>query len=240
MPDRSALAVYGRALDHGGTLRLRYGDGSVRPLDVRAWTADADDADHLLLAPCTGPTLDLGCGPGRLVAALAARGVPALGVDLSPRAVALARRRGAPAVVRDLFAPLPGEGRWAFALLADGNLGIGGDPARLLARVGQLLAPGGLLLVEVSPDDVDRRDVVRIAVEGGPVSAPFAWAELGAAALSRLALGAGWTVSSDRRLAGGRRVLGLVPPAGTRARVHLMSLAAQAGPPQPLSLDDAG
>ena len=29
---------------------------------------------------------------------------------------------------RDLFAPLPGEGRWHHVLLADGNIGIGGDP----------------------------------------------------------------------------------------------------------------
>ena len=30
---------------------------------------------------------------------------------------------------------MPGEGRWETALLADGNIGIGGHPARLLRRV---------------------------------------------------------------------------------------------------------
>lgn len=212
MPDRSALAVYGRALAGGGALSLRYGDGAVRRLDVRAWTAEADATDRRLLAGCTGPTLDLGCGPGRLVAALAARGVPALGVDLSPRAVAMARRRGAAAVVRDLFAPLPGEGRWSFVLLADGNIGIGGDPVSLLARTARLLARGGVVLAEVSPDDVDRRGLVRIAAGDGPASRPFAWAELGATALGALAESAGWHVSRDWFPGRGRRILTLTIP----------------------------
>jgi SAM-dependent methyltransferase len=212
MPDRSVLAVYGRALAGGGDLRLWSGEGSMRSLDVRAWTADADPADLRLIAACTGPTVDLGCGPGRLVAALAARGVPALGVDLSPRAVAMARRRGASAVVGDLFAPLPDEGRWKFALLVDGNIGIGGDPGRLLARIARLLAPGGTLLAEVTPEDVDRRGQFRIVTGEGPVSAPFAWAEVGAPALRRIAAAGGWTVVSDTSPGAGRRVLTLVTP----------------------------
>jgi SAM-dependent methyltransferase len=214
--ERTALAVYGHALTGAGDLRLRYDDGLVRVLDVRAWTDDADDADLCLLEPCTGPTVDLGCGPGRLVAALVARGVPALGVDLSPHAVALARRRGAATIVRDLFAPLPGEGRWRVALLADGNIGIGGDPARLLARAAQVLAPDGLLLAEVSLDDVERRGLVRIAAGGGPASRPFAWAELGAAALGSIATSAGWRVLRDWSPGRGRRVLSLTPPRAAR------------------------
>jgi SAM-dependent methyltransferase len=45
------------------------------------------------LARATGPGLvaDLGCGPGLLTAHLAELGVPAFGVDLSPRMVQLAR-----------------------------------------------------------------------------------------------------------------------------------------------------
>ncbi|WP_436740038.1 class I SAM-dependent DNA methyltransferase [Streptomyces sp. BBFR102] len=38
-----------------------------------------------------GPVADLGCGPGHLTARLAALGVPAFGVDVSPRMVELAR-----------------------------------------------------------------------------------------------------------------------------------------------------
>ncbi|MFD8074968.1 class I SAM-dependent methyltransferase [Streptomyces sp. NPDC059718] len=39
-----------------------------------------------------GPLADLGCGPGYVTAHLAGQGVPAYGVDLSPRMVELARR----------------------------------------------------------------------------------------------------------------------------------------------------
>ncbi|HEY3143875.1 MAG TPA: class I SAM-dependent methyltransferase, partial [Acidimicrobiales bacterium] len=53
-----------------------------------------------------GPVLDVGCGPGRLVHALLARGRAALGIDLSPSAVAEAKARGALVLRRDVFAPL--------------------------------------------------------------------------------------------------------------------------------------
>ena len=39
-----------------------------------------------------GPVADLGCGPGRVTAHLAALGVPAFGVDLSPRMIELAHQ----------------------------------------------------------------------------------------------------------------------------------------------------
>lgn len=40
----------------------------------------------------SGPVADLGCGPGRVTAHLAALGLDAVGVDLSPRMIELARR----------------------------------------------------------------------------------------------------------------------------------------------------
>ncbi|WAP53811.1 class I SAM-dependent methyltransferase [Streptomyces sp. S465] len=39
-----------------------------------------------------GPVADLGCGPGKVTAHLAGLGVPAFGVDLSPKMVELARK----------------------------------------------------------------------------------------------------------------------------------------------------
>ncbi|MEO6882272.1 MAG: SAM-dependent methyltransferase, partial [Mycobacteriaceae bacterium] len=98
-------------------------------LPVGRWLggAAATNADRVvdaaMLALCAGPTLDLGCGPGRLTAALAARGVAALGVDTSALAVRLTIARGGLALRRDLFGALPGHGRWAHVLLADGNVG---------------------------------------------------------------------------------------------------------------------
>jgi hypothetical protein len=72
-------------------------------------------------------------------------------VDLAPAAVMFSRQRGAVALRRSVFAPVPGEGRWPTALLIDGNIGISGDVARLLRRMASLLAHGGRLLVEADP-----------------------------------------------------------------------------------------
>ncbi len=124
-------------------------DGRVAPLDVERWRAPAAGEDSLLLGRCRGATIDLGCGPGRLLEALALRGFPVLGVDVAPEAIAQCRRRGVSAMHADVFGALPGEGTWAHALLADGNLGIGGDPVALLRRSVELIAPAGSVLVEL-------------------------------------------------------------------------------------------
>jgi SAM-dependent methyltransferase len=129
---------------------IRHTTGAEHRFDPAAWFRDDLPGDESLLARCAGPTLDVGCGPGRLVGALARAGRPALGIDVSGAAVDLARRRGASALRRDVFEPLPGTGRWHHVLLAVGNIGIGGAPARLLRRCGRLLTPGGRLHVEVA------------------------------------------------------------------------------------------
>ena len=70
-------------------------DGRILPVAPRRWLAPADGEDDWLLNRCAGPTVDLGCGPGRLVTELAGRGIPALGVDCSPIAVRQCHSRGA-------------------------------------------------------------------------------------------------------------------------------------------------
>ncbi|OLL72012.1 hypothetical protein Ae168Ps1_0385 [Pseudonocardia sp. Ae168_Ps1] len=136
----------------GEVPRLVRDDGRALSLDHARWLARADGDDEWLLRRCRGPVIDLGCGPGRLTAALHTRGVPALGVDSSPVARDLCRRRGVAMVCADLFGGLPSEGTWRHVLLADGNIGIGGDPTRLLTRSAALVHPSGSVLVEVDPD----------------------------------------------------------------------------------------
>jgi SAM-dependent methyltransferase len=132
--------------------------------------------------------LDIGCGPGRLVAALSKNGVDSLGIDISPAAVTRARKLGAKACRCSVFGPVPRAGSWMCALLADGNIGIGGNPGLLLRRVRELLAPRGRLLVEVAgPDVATRRRELRLEDESGEISDPFPWAEVGAVDLIRLA-----------------------------------------------------
>ncbi len=196
---------YTRALRSGrGPLFLRRPDGWLLPLEVERWCAAPDAADLTVLRRCQGPVLDIGCGPGRLVAALAGTRQRVLGVDVSPAAVARTRRAGGSVLRRSVFEPLPAEGRWLTALLLDGNIGIGGDPAALLARVRELVAPGGLLLVEAAAEEVDERLSVRIEDGRGRHGRYFPWARLGPAALRAAAVGCGWTVAEEWQ-ADGRR-----------------------------------
>ncbi|KXO98802.1 hypothetical protein AXK60_24640 [Tsukamurella pseudospumae] len=188
---------------------LQTAGGEVRRLPVARWLGH-EHADESLLTVvldwCHGPTVDLGCGPGRIVDLLLRRGIPALGVDDSPHAVRLTRERGAAALRRDVFAPLPGEGRWSHAILLDGNIGIGGDPARLLRRAASLVEPGGTVVVEVEPATRGvLREAIRVRAAGG-TSVWFPWARVGSDALDDLAATAGlrlarWLDHSGRRCA---------------------------------------
>ena len=127
--------------------------------------------------------------------ALAERGVPALGIDVTPYAVRLARSSGALALRRDVFGAVPGTGRWGTLLLADGNIGIGGDPGTLLRRVAELIMPGGRALVEVEPPGAPLlRERVRLR-HGGTLSDWFPWAWIGADQIGDLGLAAGLAVS---------------------------------------------
>lgn len=180
---------------------LVFGDGERVPLPVRRWHGPPEPALTEVVRRCTGPTIDLGCGPGRLTAALAERGLVALGVDVSAAAVRLARGRGAAALRRDVLAPLPAEGRWAHALLVDGNIGIGGDPVRLLRRCSGLLRPGGTALVELAPPGAGlwrgRAYVTSDGRAGGDERGPaFRWARVGAELAEPLASAAGFRVAA--------------------------------------------
>lgn len=180
-----------------GPLFLRRTDGWLLPLEVERWCAGPDAADLTVLDRCRGAVLDIGCGPGRLVAALAEWGRPTLGIDVSPEAVARTVRLGGSALHRSVFDPLPREGSWGTALLIDGNIGIGGDPRALLSRVARLVAEGGVLLAETSPLDVDERVQVRVYDGGGAQGSAFPWARVGTPALLRYAQAAGWSVPDE-------------------------------------------
>lgn len=164
---------------------------------VHRWTRDASPADlNLFVNLCQGPTLDVGCGPGRLTAAVTDRGVHALGIDISIEAVRQARRRGAAAVHQDVFADLPGSTGWQHILLADGNIGLGGNPVRLLRRVAELLAADGSVLVEVAGPGVGTvHEQVRLRI-GHQVSLPFSWATVGLETIGAVAGQAGLAVTA--------------------------------------------
>ena len=200
MIEQSFSEVFTGALGGDRTVVVGLGD-EPQELRVDLWSSAADVDDHGLLDLCEGPTLDIGCGPGRMTEALVARGHLAMGIDVVEAAVALTRGRGVPALRLDVFtAHVPGAGRWRSALLADGNIGIGGDPVRLLRRARDLIAPGGRVVVELggpgsavvhcwaSLEARDRR------------SRPFRWATLGVDGVARAAALAGLEVSHIGRI----------------------------------------
>ncbi|HWT94826.1 MAG TPA: methyltransferase domain-containing protein [Solirubrobacteraceae bacterium] len=204
------LALLGRAFDaqrHGAPPHvehvLRWHDGSEATVKVARWIADPTPEELALLDRVRGPVLDVGCGPGRHVSELQRRGIPALGVDVLPEAVRFARARGARALQRSVFAPLPDTGRWRTALLLDGNVGIGGDPAALLRRIHALLGAGGIVLLEAEEHGIGLRcGTCRLETPAGS-STPFRWGRVGIDAVDTLAAACGFTVS-DAWTVGGR------------------------------------
>jgi SAM-dependent methyltransferase len=182
VPERrrvSPVELYAHGLLGGDDVVARERDGTIRRLPLEDWMATRLPGDDGLLEHCKGTVLDVGCGPGRLTVAVGATGLSALGLDVSRAALALAKDRGATVLHRSVFRRLPGAGCWASVLLADGNVGIGGDPLRLLTRIRQLLSADGQVLVEVgAPGMSSRRTSLRLET-GGHVSAWFPWAELG-------------------------------------------------------------
>lgn len=96
--------------------------------------------------------LDVGCGPGRHVHALARRGISAHGVDIAERFVELGRRdapEGASFERLDARA-LPFDGEFDAAIsLCQGAFGLlgGDDDGDVLAGMARALRPGGRLAV---------------------------------------------------------------------------------------------
>ncbi|MFC4048228.1 class I SAM-dependent methyltransferase [Actinomadura syzygii] len=178
--------LYEEALRGTAPVEIEHADGRRRPLPVQDWLA-LRPGDAGVLDRCRGATLDVGSGPGRLTAALVRRGLPVLGIDVAPRAVALTIAAGAPALCRDVFGRVPGAGRWRTVLLADGNIGIGGDPAALLRRVLALRTQGGRVLVEVDPPGSGSRTEPLRLRSGHAVGEWFAWAHVSADGADALA-----------------------------------------------------
>ena len=183
--------------------RLISSCGRVIPMPIERWWAPPSAGEHAVLDDAVPSTLDVGCGPARHVLALEARGVAAVGLDSSDEAVRAARSRGAVVHHGSIFDAVPSSGTWGTTLLFDGNIGIGGDPASLLARMYRVVRPGGRVLVEVEPPSLGSASLlVRAASQTGPVGDWFPWAQVSAADLGSLAARAGFGLASLREVEG--------------------------------------
>lgn len=176
-------------------VEVEHEDGRLERLPVDAWQYGRP-GDDALLDRCDGPTLDIGSGPGRLTVALAERGLPVLGIDVTPYAVEMTRAAGGLALLRDVFDRIPGAGRWETVLLADGNIGIGGDPHVLMRRVASLISRdrnrNGRVIVELG--DSTHTEWVRLRDER-QASDWFRWAHVSTDTIGEYAGAAGLVVA---------------------------------------------
>jgi SAM-dependent methyltransferase len=167
--------------------RLCTADGAVLDLPVDRWFGPADASEQRALDHAVGPALDIGCGPGRHLVALAEREVFALGIDISSTFLDIARGRGVNVLQRSVFDRVPGTRRWRSALLFDGNIGIGGDPEALLRRAAELLRDDGRVIVETELHD-GADDILLVRAETAAGAGPwFRWTTVGPRRLADLA-----------------------------------------------------
>lgn len=196
-PTAQRRDVYGAALDTPAEpLYLTTNDGMRVELPTRHWCGIADPSDATVVERCVGPTMDVGCGPGRIAGALTLRGVSVLGIDIHPAAVRATAARGAAVMRRSVFDRLPREGRWEHVVLLDGNIGIGGDPAQLLQRCRELISRTGSVLVEICETEMNLRQIAWFETATA-CSAPFPWAFVGKSATTAAAGRAGLGVSEE-------------------------------------------
>lgn len=99
----------------------------------------------------TGHALDVGCGPGHLLAELRALGWAATGTEATERAAEVGRRsHGLDVRVGELGAHKFGEGEFQ-AIISWHTLEHMREPGAVLDEIVRILAPGGVLLISV-PD----------------------------------------------------------------------------------------
>jgi SAM-dependent methyltransferase len=110
--------------------------------------------------------LDVGCGDGSLTRALAARGITTLGIDASPRMIALARARAGDTPLLEyrigdiLIDPLPPA---SFDLVVSIAMAHHAPLERVVNALIAAVAPGGTLLIQ---DVTTRRGIRHLPANG--------------------------------------------------------------------------
>jgi SAM-dependent methyltransferase len=176
--------AFGHALlDHlDGTARemlLERDDGHSGPaLRVAFFFAEHGDwapEEQEVFELVRGRVLDVGCGAGRHCLEAAHRGLAAVGIDISPGAVEVCRRRGVEDVRLLALADIDTSlGCFDTVLMLCGNFGlVGTEPVRILRNLHDLTTVRGRILLDlvdpyVDADEADLAYKERNRVRGLP------------------------------------------------------------------------
>ncbi len=130
---------------HGSSQQLASSGGNARsPVVENAWTRAA----KLTSRSRTGRLLDVGAGNGYFVDAARRHGFDAEGVDIAPEAAVVAARNGVKVHVGDFQQMKDLPGYYDIITMWDVLCGFP-DPHKAMARVGDLIAPGGFFVATV-------------------------------------------------------------------------------------------
>ena len=158
---------------------LRSRCGATIQLEVDRWFSDVDEIERELLVRLAEPVLDVGCGPGRIVAELARSGRD--GARGRPRARGGRSRPGGVAGQHCSARCSPrcranADGRRS--VLLDGNIGIGGDAGPAPATRGRVAHPRRYCAHRGRPTGLGLHRTSEVRVERGDSTGP--WFRVGA------------------------------------------------------------
>jgi SAM-dependent methyltransferase len=144
-------------------------DGLINGAPAEHYLAEPTDwqaHDHRALARVRGSVLDIGAGAGRTALELQRRGVAVTGLDISPGAIEVARRRGLrDTVLNTVDGYAHSTARYDTFLLLGNNLGLIEGPDRAPVFLGALaaLARPGAQIIAHGTDPYGTTDPVHTA-----------------------------------------------------------------------------
>ncbi len=164
--DAFGRALYDQYRGKDAEVVVERDDGYVDPTGVKAYFAPYQRwPRHLRRAVrlARGRVLDIGCGAGRVALHLQQKGLDVLGVDISPLAVTVCRRRGVKkAKVLSITQLSRKLGVFDTLILFGNNFGLCGTPRRarwLLQRFHRMTSMDGRILAEtLAPQNTKEPD----------------------------------------------------------------------------------